>query len=436
MGVVQAASGQPYDAGLSAFVVRPAMTFALTVLAAASLATTAVAEDKRAVAPGGDPALACGQLPDGRAYWTEYAFCDTPVRGPGASAGLILWNHGMDGHNDQYKTAPPFVVRRLARSGGWDVVKLNRNPLHERGWTASGNKHVDELVQRARQARTQGYARVIAAGQSYGGAIALEANARAADVFYGVFAVSPGHGSDASSPGGSTRGIYFILDKYLLDPLAGQNNARVVVSVPPGDALHPNRDSDPIGPKIRKLLLARGLPFVQFDETLPITGHGAAYTGQFDAWFGPCLQAFLDPRRAVPPGETRCAPPDPVPAFLLPAGLTIPAPGQDGTARWLGAWDGRWPGFAAEVRFVIDKAEGKTASLYYCVGPGPQRNLSMACGRYTNGRLEGNRIVVDSGRGPMLELILGADGRSIDVTHKSGATSLAATLKPPASNAR
>ena len=342
--------------------------------------------------------------------------------------GLILWSHGVNGNNDQYKAAPPPFVRRLARAG-WDVEKINRNALYEHGWTASGGKHVDDLVQRAHLAIEQGYSRVIAAGQSFGGVISIEANARAPNIFYGVVATSPGHGSDSPSfTVGASRGEYYNLDRYLLDALAGQHNGRLVVSLPPGDLLHPNRDGDPIGPKVRKILLSSGLPFVQFDETLPITGHGAAYTNQFDTWFGGCLQTFLDPRRSAPPGETRCVNPDPVPTFLLPAGLKIPVPGEAGAARWLGAWDGGWPGYVYQFRIVIYKVEGNTASLYYCSGSGPHRDLSMACERHTNGRVAGDRIVVDRGRGRTLEMVLSADGRKIDVTHKAAANTIATTL--------
>jgi hypothetical protein len=401
----------------------------LAVLAA-SVATAAVAEPARPVPPGGDPAMACGQTPDGRAYWAEYGYCDQPVRGPAGALGLILWSHGVSGQRDQYKGSPPPFVRRLSQAG-WDVVKVNRNPLYEHGWTASGGKHVDDLVQRARQANGQGYARVIAAGQSFGGVISIEANARAPNVFYGVVAASPGHGSDSPSftPGASGSG-YFNLDRYLLDALAGQHSGRLVVSLPPGDLLHPNRDSDPIGPKARKILASSGLPFVQFDESLPITGHGAASTNQFDTWFGGCLQTFLDPRRPAASGETKCASPDPVPAFLLPAGFKSPMAGQAGAARWLGVWDGRWPGYAAEFRLIVDKVQGTTAAMYYCVGAGPKRDLSMACYRYTNGRLEGGKIVVDRGNARTLELVLSADGRKVDATHKAAASTIATTLTP------
>jgi hypothetical protein len=45
---------------------------------------------------------------------------------------------------------------------------------------------------------------------------------------------------------------------------------------------------------------------VQFDEALPINGHGAGKTSQFDSLFGSCVAAFFDPVRPVAAGETRC----------------------------------------------------------------------------------------------------------------------------------
>jgi len=410
-------------------------TIALACLAT-FIATAAGAEYKGRIPLGGDPEMACGQPPDGRAYWAEYAFCDLPARDPGEALGLILWSHGVSGNRDQYKSAPPLFVRRLAQAG-WDVVKIDRNGLYEHGWSASGGKHVDDLLQRARQAKARGYARVIAAGQSFGGVISIEANAREPDIFYGVVAASPGHGSDSPYySAGVTRGEYYNLDNYLLKALAGQHTGRLVVSLPPGDILHPNRDGDPIGPKVRKVLESSGLPFIQFDESLPITGHGAAYTNQFDAWFGRCLQNFLDPRRSLWSGETKCANPDPVPTFLLPAGFKIPRPGQEGLARWLGAWDGGWPGYDSEFRIVIDKVEGSTASLYYCIGPGPRREHSMACYRHTNGRLKGDKMVLDRGNGATVEFILSADGTRLDATYKTAARTIATTLMQPGSSGK
>jgi pimeloyl-ACP methyl ester carboxylesterase len=268
-------------------------------------ASVSCAQTDLPVPPGGDRAMACGQKPDGRAYWMEYAFCDLAVRGPRRAKGLILWSHGVDGNKPQY-TARGTPLMRLMANAGWDVVKIDRNNLYERTWTSSGLRHVQDLIERAKAARTQGYERVIAAGQSYGGAISVEANARSPGLFYAVLAASPGHGSDAVDDS-VTRGAYYTLDKSLLDALAGQRSGRVVVSLPPLDAYHPNRDGDPIWPKVRATLAAAGQPFVLIGEGSPISGHGAASTSKFSTTFGACIQTFLDPAR-TPSGETRCPP--------------------------------------------------------------------------------------------------------------------------------
>jgi len=66
-----------------------------------------VAAQAQQVPPGGDPTLACKQTPDGRAYWTEYGFCDLAVKGPAQAKGLVLWSHGVSGEKEQFHTPPP-----------------------------------------------------------------------------------------------------------------------------------------------------------------------------------------------------------------------------------------------------------------------------------------------------------------------------------------
>ncbi len=401
------------------------------------LAFLAVANDKLPVPPGGDPAMACGQNPDGRAYWAEYAFCDLPVRGPGKALGLIFWSHGVSGDMPAYHEHAPLLIRRLALLG-WDVVKVNRNNLYEHCvtafgsvsncWSAGGQRHVDDLIERTRAAQAAGYQRVIAAGGSFGGAISLEASARAPGLFHAVVALSPGHGSDAGNPGGTSKAAYYTLDKQLLDVVAGQKSVRLVIVSPPKDIYVPHRDSIGFGATLRKALVATGQPFVEFDETLPISGHAAGYTRQFDAWFGHCVQDFLDPQHLPAPGETKCAKSDNVAAVLLPADVKIPVPGQTGAARWLGAWDGGWPGYAGEFRIVIEKVEGTTASMYYCIGTGPRPDLSVGCNLYPKARLANDRIVLDRDKLGTVEFALSPDGQKIAATYKSGGSTFATTL--------
>ena len=401
---------------------------ALLIFLFAMTGAMAPAQGALPVPPGGDPAMACGQKPDGRAYWTEYAFCDLPVQGPAKAKGLVLWSHGVDSNLVQYATPASLLMRRLAQAG-WDIVKIDRNNLYERCaggmagnlsncWSAGGARHVDDLLERAKQAKAQGYARIIAAGQSFGGAISVEANAKAPGLFYAVVATSPGHGSDAANAGGSTSAAYYNLDRQLLTTLAAQRTARVVLSLPPLDAFHPNRNDDPIWPKARAALQDDGLPFALFGDGLPINGHGAANTNQFSNWFGACIVAFLDPARSPPAGETKCEAPAVPPKFLLPADLKIAAPGTVGTSRWLGAWEGAFVENRRDLMIVIERIEGETVALTYSPGAGPQRSLSMGYDRYTKGRLvSADTIAVDRGGGRSMRLVLAADGSRVDVQH-------------------
>lgn len=400
----------------------PARALLLWAAGALLCLPLAAAAQERRTAPGGEAALACGQGPDGRSYWTEYAFCDIAVKGPTQAKGLVLWSHGVSGQRDQYKGPVSPVVRRLAQAG-WDVIRINRNPLYERGWATSGPRHRDDAIERVRAARAQGYRHIILAGQSYGGAISLEANTR--EAVDGVMAFSPGHGSDMGNAGGGGGGIYFNLDRYLLQAVAAQKGGRVVVLMAPNDHLHPNRH-DPsgyIGPKVRATLATAGRPHLVFDETAPVHGHGAGHTAQFNAWFGECIVRFLDMAAPAPAGETRCAAPDPLPRFLLPADLklgVVVAP--TGARRWLGGWEGRFEHDQREVLVGVERIDGEAASLIYAVGAGPQRNLSMGWERHAKVAIAGDRMKIERRNKTVLELVLAADGRSLDFTMSGNET--------------
>src|SRR5258707_13531750 len=118
------------------------------------------------------------------AYWTEPAYASYPAKGPEKALGLVIWNHGVDGHLPQYKGPPIPAIEGLA-ARGWDVIKLNRNPVWENSWSNAGRRHVARIVAEVAAARKQGYGRIVVAGQSYGGAIAPAA----AGAVYGLWAV-------------------------------------------------------------------------------------------------------------------------------------------------------------------------------------------------------------------------------------------------------
>ena len=93
---------------------------------------------------------------DFTAYWDVPAFKDFPYKGPAQANGVLFWSHGVAGKDPQYHVPPPEIIKDFARAG-WDVVKIQRNNLHENGWTASGRQHVADLVERVKKAHEQGY---------------------------------------------------------------------------------------------------------------------------------------------------------------------------------------------------------------------------------------------------------------------------------------
>src|SRR5260370_34310699 len=128
------------------------------------------------------------------AYGTEPAYESYPAKGSDKALGLVIWNHGVDGQLPQYKGPPIPAIEGLA-ARGWDVIKLNRNPVWENSWANAGQRHVARVAEEVAAARKEGYRRIVVAGQSYGGAIALAA-AGAIDPLWAVIATAPGTGQE------------------------------------------------------------------------------------------------------------------------------------------------------------------------------------------------------------------------------------------------
>src|SRR4029450_6353638 len=76
------------------------------------------------------PDLRGEQDPANRFFWTEWGFCDLEPHGPVKARGVVIWNHGISGTNEQYN-APPALALRILQARGWDVIKINRNNLGE-----------------------------------------------------------------------------------------------------------------------------------------------------------------------------------------------------------------------------------------------------------------------------------------------------------------
>jgi hypothetical protein len=259
------------------------------------------------------------------AYEVVTAFPQYPLRGPQAAPGLLLWNHGVNGHEAQYQYPPPLAVETLA-SHGWDTMKINRNPAFEGGWITTGQQHVNMLVQQVLAAQRGGYSRIIVGGYSYGGAIALEAAIKVP--VYGVIAMVPGIGQPKLQAGGASDSHSADIVQYTLAQIRAIRTSRALFVLPPDDELLPGYDQ---APAVRQEMNARGLPYMLVDRQ--VHGHNGGYTPAF--WpYASCGVIFFSPSVTPHAGEFQCYRDELVP-LLASFGLSL----NGVIAAWIGYLD-------------------------------------------------------------------------------------------------
>ncbi|HEY1721081.1 MAG TPA: alpha/beta hydrolase [Magnetospirillaceae bacterium] len=268
---------------------------------------------------------AAAQMDPNVQYQLAPGFSDVAPHGPQNAVGLIIWSHGVNGKEAQYQYPPPQSLRALV-TAGWDIVKINRNPLFEQGWITTGQQHVSYVVQQIGAAQQYGYKRVIVAGVSYGGAISLEAALRVP--VYGVIAMVPGIGQPKLQSGGTADRNSANIVQYTLAQLKGINASRLLLVMPSDDELLPDVDQSPA---VRQLMATRGIPYMLVDQQ--VHGHGAGYSAAF-APYANCAASFFSPSFAPHAGEFHCYH-DELPPVLASFGLNL----NGATAAWIGYLD-------------------------------------------------------------------------------------------------
>ena len=201
----------------------------------------------------------------------------TPVRGPHAAAGLIVWSHGYLAGVDATQGQPQgYVSRFLAR--GWDVYRYNRE------WIDQRPKEIAGMMDSIEAARRAGYRKIVIAGQSHGAWISLEALARGAPVD-GVISVSPAH--HGSPPSSAARSDF----RELLRQIRKRNDPQIPLVI----ALFQNDSYDPGGrfADIPDLLGDTAMPLYFIDRPADLSGHGAGNSAKFNERFGGCIVQFV-----------------------------------------------------------------------------------------------------------------------------------------------
>lgn len=222
------------------------------------------------------------------------------LHGPAQATGAIIWSHGRaatsDGRRADRRGAPTATIMRALGNAGWDVYRADRAPANDTNtWGAAA---VTLGVERL---RALGYSKIIVAGQSAGGWIALTAMDRI-DGLYGVVAFAPATHGNRTVRTTQRASALREFDNLLAHRQSGQT--RVVV------ALFENDEYDPDPAERAHIALKRaetpGMPLLLIDRPNGISGHTAGTELPLARRYAACLRDFMA-RSSVPAGVSTCS---------------------------------------------------------------------------------------------------------------------------------
>lgn len=261
--------------------------------------------------------------------WSEWETSAVERRGPERAGGLLLYFHGF-GAADSFQRPIPIIFTEMAKVATWDILRINRLPSADS--EAEDDDILGFVAVRIAQARLDGYKRIIVAGYSRGGWLALLAANLPVDAAIGL---APGTGSHARQELERTR-------DRLAEMLASARAKRVAAFFFEGD---PVEDlSERRAAAIRRGLQNSGSTFMVVDRPADLHGHSAGGTGRFVRRYRDCLLQLVQYGNQ-PAGEVQCSRtgyaigseigfPAPGPA------LELPADANPAFAPYLGRWEG------------------------------------------------------------------------------------------------
>ncbi len=356
---------------------------------------------------------------------------DTPTLGPERAKGVVIWSHGRSRETEDSSTAtPPYLG--VLRDDGWDVMRFNRLRRDDTLMTSA-----QRLVDHVAGLKRNGYRRVLLAGQSFGGFLALMAADASNDVT-AVIVTAPaafGRFDDASD--------HWRLNAARLYPLLEEvKRARVMVFFFHGDDFDPGGRGD----RARAILSGRGLGYAVIDQPSYLTGHWAASSGLFLRRFGDCLRDFATddelarefacaPRWGVTPSAELKLPPElagPPPAATAPAssgGSLSPGVASRETAgSGVEAWYGFYPN-GRELLLAIESRQGGNLEAIYAVGPSIDGKYPSTWSRRAGRTVDDAMVFEEGGKNTLRFRPRGDGGLAATWISHDGKTTLAAQLR-------
>lgn len=319
-------------------------------------------------------------------------------RPPASTAGAVIWNHAGDAPRP---TDPaPAIFVEVLREAGYDVFRLERPP--EGDTIRSGAM---ALVDAAKSLRGQGYARIVLAGQSAGGWIAVAAQATSPGLAEAIVVTAPAaYGSKRSDPERAQ------MNRTELLRLAGFLRGTRVMAF-----FFDNDDFDPggRGPALAELLTARAVPYLIVDRPETLRGHGVGMSSGFARQFGGCILAFVTapaidglacdrtPKAAIPfRFET------------VPAAMPRPANDNAPLARFVGGWRGSLDN-GDDVMLVVEDGDHAAVPAIFARGRSYARAADQPFTQRRQGQFdaERRRLVFDSPRNLRITAVPAAGNR-------------------------
>jgi hypothetical protein len=204
-------------------------------------------------------------------------------QGAAQARGVYLWAHGRAAGGADSRGSQPQPHARAFNNAGYDVVRLDREPLTDE--TEAGATWMRLALG---ELRARGYARVVAAGQSRGGWDALQA-LDAPGRADAVIAIAPA----AHGPTGSPAHAWALDDLRRLVATARAPNTRVAIATFAGDEYDPDPAERAV---ILGALAERSGALLLLDRPAGLTGHGAGGDWRFTLRYATCLLDFIEGR--------------------------------------------------------------------------------------------------------------------------------------------
>jgi len=342
------------------------------------------------------------------------AYLDHPMLGPQAAKGVVIWNHGTTTYyaaSDPSESAVPIFVS-LLRDAGFDVYRLDRPPSGE-----SIDASTAALLAAVQQVKSEGYRKIVLAGQSAGAWISIIAAGKTADI-YAVIANAPAYY-------GVDHPRYTMNAYVLFDNLKAVQTRRVMLSFFRNDPFDPGGR----GPKSAEILRGRGIDTLITDQPEGFSGHDSGNGGLFYRRFGPCVLAMAG-NGPVPTRET-CESDwgrKPSAEVALPPGTTPLATGSGAIAPFLGRWWGTYQN-GREVSLVITHVDGERVDALYLVGSTPSGDAKSDAIRRT-GRITGDTLELAEAGKPTIRFRVRADqGLDVEWLSANGTSRLTTVLQ-------